>query len=211
MAFIYLFIYLLTYLLIVFLGLHLQHMEVPRLGVESELQLLAYTTTIATQDLSYVCDLYHSSRQCQSLTHWARPGIEPMSSWILARFVTTEPWRELLWRILNGHRCFAASPRKEVESISSLLEPGLLLWFPLPNRMWLSDTMDLRLSLKGLCSFCSHSLGVRAPSEDERAQGERGLCHPSWGHRHMNEPSQYSVSHTNSFYPRLPTHRIMSK
>ena len=29
------------------LGLHLRHMEVPRLGVESELQLLAYTA-IAT-------------------------------------------------------------------------------------------------------------------------------------------------------------------
>ena len=28
---------------LVFLGLHLQHMEVPRLGVESELQQLAYT------------------------------------------------------------------------------------------------------------------------------------------------------------------------
>ena len=27
-----------------FLGLCLQHMEVPRLGIESELQLLAYTT-----------------------------------------------------------------------------------------------------------------------------------------------------------------------
>ena len=28
-------------------GLHLQHMEVPRLGVKLELQLLAYTTAIA--------------------------------------------------------------------------------------------------------------------------------------------------------------------
>ena len=32
-------------------------MEVPRLGVESELQLLACTTATATQDLSHVCDL----------------------------------------------------------------------------------------------------------------------------------------------------------
>ena len=41
----------------VFLGLYLQHMEVPRLGVESEPQLLAYTTAIATPDLSCICDL----------------------------------------------------------------------------------------------------------------------------------------------------------
>ena len=42
-------------------------MEVPRLGVKSELQLPAYTTATATQDLSQVYDLYHNSRQCQIL------------------------------------------------------------------------------------------------------------------------------------------------
>ena len=30
-----------------------------------------------------------------SLTHWSRPGIEPASSWMLVRFVSTEPWWEL--------------------------------------------------------------------------------------------------------------------
>ena len=47
-----------------FLGLLLQHMEVPRLGVKSELQLLAYTTATATRDMSHICNLYHSSQQC---------------------------------------------------------------------------------------------------------------------------------------------------
>ena len=42
--------------LFVFLGLHPQHMEVPSLGVESKLQLPAYTTAIATQDPSRDCD-----------------------------------------------------------------------------------------------------------------------------------------------------------
>jgi len=41
-----------------FLGPNLWHMEVPGLGVESELQLPAYTTATATQDLSRVCDLH---------------------------------------------------------------------------------------------------------------------------------------------------------
>ena len=50
-----------------FLGPHLRHMEVPRLWVESELQLLAYTTATAMRDLSYVCDLHHSSGQRQIL------------------------------------------------------------------------------------------------------------------------------------------------
>ena len=45
-------------------------MEVPRLGVEFELQPLAYITAIATPDPSLVCDLHHSSRQHQILiTH----------------------------------------------------------------------------------------------------------------------------------------------
>ena len=42
----------------IFLGPNPRHMEVPRLGVESELQLLAYTTATATPDLSHVCDIH---------------------------------------------------------------------------------------------------------------------------------------------------------
>ena len=40
-------------------------MKVPRLGVESDLQLPAYTTATAMPDQSHVCDLHQSSRQ-----HW---------------------------------------------------------------------------------------------------------------------------------------------
>ena len=40
------------------------HMEVPRLGVELELHLAAYTTATATPDLSRIRDLHHSSQQC---------------------------------------------------------------------------------------------------------------------------------------------------
>ena len=32
------------------------------------------------------------------LNHWARPGIEPTSSWFLIGFVSTAPGRELLYR-----------------------------------------------------------------------------------------------------------------
>ena len=38
-------------------------MAVPRLELELELQLLAYTTATVTRDLSHVCDLGHSSQQ----------------------------------------------------------------------------------------------------------------------------------------------------
>ena len=52
-------------IIVIFLGLQVWHMEVPRLGAELELQLPAYTTATAMQDQSCVCDLHHSSRQ-----HW---------------------------------------------------------------------------------------------------------------------------------------------
>ena len=42
-------------------------MEVPRLGVKSELQLPAYTTATATQDPSCICDLHYNSWQLQIL------------------------------------------------------------------------------------------------------------------------------------------------
>ena len=41
-------------------------MEVPGLGVGLELQLLAYTTAIATWDLSHICDLHYGSQQRHS-------------------------------------------------------------------------------------------------------------------------------------------------
>ena len=50
-----------------FLGPNSQHMEVPRLEVESELQLPAYTTATATRDPSRVFDPHHSSRQRRNL------------------------------------------------------------------------------------------------------------------------------------------------
>ena len=52
----------LFYLFCVFVGPHLRHMQVPRLGVESELP--AYTTATPTLDPSCVCNLHHSSLQC---------------------------------------------------------------------------------------------------------------------------------------------------
>ena len=42
-------------------------MVIPRLGVEVELQLPAYTTATAMRDVSHVCDPHHSSLQCQIL------------------------------------------------------------------------------------------------------------------------------------------------
>ena len=76
---------------ICFLGLHLWHMEVPRLGVESELQLPAYTTATGTQDLRQSVTYTTAHSKARSLTHWVKPGIEPASSQTLVRFISAEP------------------------------------------------------------------------------------------------------------------------
>ena len=69
-----------------FSGLHLRHMEILRLGVQSELQLPAYTTTMP--DLSCVCDLHHSSRQCQILNSLREDKNETRNLMVPSGFVS---------------------------------------------------------------------------------------------------------------------------
>ena len=60
------FFLLLFFFFFPFLGPHSWHMEVPSIGVESDLQLLTCTTATATQDLSRAHN-HHSSWQQQIL------------------------------------------------------------------------------------------------------------------------------------------------
>ena len=50
-------------------------MEVPGLGVTSELQLPAYATAISMPDLSHICSLHYSSQQCWILNPLSRAHI----------------------------------------------------------------------------------------------------------------------------------------
>ena len=59
-----------------FLGSHLRHMEVPRLGVEWELQPPAYIAPTAMPDLSYICDIHHSSQP-----HWILNPLSGARDW----------------------------------------------------------------------------------------------------------------------------------
>ena len=78
-----------------FLGPHLQHMEVTKLEVKSELHLLAspQPQQRQTRATSAIYTIAHGN--ARSSTHWTRPGMEPKSSWILIRFIAAEPWGEL--------------------------------------------------------------------------------------------------------------------
>ena len=109
-----------------FLGPHLQHMEVPRLEVSSDLQLPAYTIATAQPDLSHICDLHCSSQQWRFLTHWAGPEIKPTSSSILVGFLTC--WATRGTPIFGYCFCFFAGAWCGISVPKPGIEPGPQPW-----------------------------------------------------------------------------------
>ena len=92
----------------VFLELHPWHMEVPKLGVKSELQLLVYTTATAIWDLSRVCDLHHSSWQCQIPDPPSKARDQTYILMYASQFVSTEPQQELLYCLFFVHHAVSS-------------------------------------------------------------------------------------------------------
>jgi len=86
------------YVCLCFLGPYLWHTEVSRLGMNlsCSCQPKLQPQQCGIWDMSVTYTTAHGNTR--SLTHWMRPGIEPVSSWILVRFVThwattgTPPW-----------------------------------------------------------------------------------------------------------------------
>ena len=76
-----------------FLGLHLWHMEVPRLGVRSELQLPVYSPDTAPGDSSWVWNLHHSSWLCWILKLLSGASDELTSSGIQVGSLALRPSR----------------------------------------------------------------------------------------------------------------------
>ena len=81
----------------VFSGPHLWHIEVPRLGVQSQLQLPACATATATRDPGLICDPHHGSWQCRILNPLSkardRTSVLTDASRVHYRWATTgTPW-----------------------------------------------------------------------------------------------------------------------
>ena len=114
-------------------------MEVPGLWAESELKLLAYTTSTARPDLSCICNLYHSSRQRWILNplreardqicvlmdtsqihfHWATRGSPPAET----NFLTTDFFFFFFWL----HPQHVKIPEAGIKLMPQL-RPRLLQW-----------------------------------------------------------------------------------
>ena len=87
-----------------FIGLHLQQMEVPRLEVKSELQLLGYATATAKLDSSLICGLHHGLQQWWILNPLREARVQTCI------LMDTSGVRSPLSHNRNSHRyCFSIS------------------------------------------------------------------------------------------------------
>ena len=70
-------------------------MEIPRLGVDQSYSRQS-TPQLQQRQIWAVSATYTTAHgHAGSLTHWARPGIEPTISWFLVGFISAAPRREL--------------------------------------------------------------------------------------------------------------------
>ena len=86
---------------------HPWHVAAPRLRVELELQLRPMPQPRQHRTQATSVTYATAFRNTGFLTHWARPGIEPASSWILVGFITHwattgTPGRCILLKILTN-------------------------------------------------------------------------------------------------------------
>ena len=101
----------------------MQHTEVPRLGVKLELQLLAYTTATAMQDLSHICDLHRSSWQRRILNPLSEPRDQTCNLMVPSQIPLIHDRNSLLFSFwfLGPHLWHMEVPRLGVELELQLL------------------------------------------------------------------------------------------
>lgn len=78
-------------------GTHSWHLEVPRLGVESKLQLPPYATATVMWHPSHICSLHCGSWQCWIPNPLSKARDQAYILMVTSGFVTAEPQRELLF------------------------------------------------------------------------------------------------------------------
>ena len=86
LSFFYFFIF--YFLFFVLLGPHLWHMEITRLGDESESEPCLHHSHSNARSEPHLWSTPQLVAMLDPLTHWASPGIKPTPSWILVGFLT---------------------------------------------------------------------------------------------------------------------------
>ena len=140
-------------------------MEVPRLEVESELQLLAYTTATATSDPSHICDLHCSSRQ-----HWISHPLIGARDQTPALMDTS--WGCYCWAtmgtpslryFLNFHFDFSFSPWVHWKMLLSfqILGSFLVIFLSLSSNVIIQKAKDVLWIISIKWNLLIHSLWPR--------------------------------------------------
>ena len=106
-------------------------MEIPRLGVISELQMLAYTKATETQDLSRVFDLHHSSQQHQIFNPLSKARDQTC-------VLTDTGWVHYRW------------------AMTGILPPGFKTKMPQISAIWICS-LNIRLPIVSIYHFPDHS------------------------------------------------------
>ena len=131
------------------------------------MQLPDYTTITATWNLSHICVLC-SSFLARSLAQWARPGIEPTTSWTIRQVLNPLSHNENPKKQFSFSHPFFSSP-------SGVAEP-LPLWLTAPRgQKWKLHSL-LR---PGTVSLLLHSNCQHRSQNRPRLKGRRTRLHVS--------------------------------
>ena len=101
--------FLFYFCLSVFLGPHPHHVEVPRPGSNwsCKCQPTPQSQQCWMRAASATYITAHGNANNRSLTHWARPGINPASSWMQVRFLNhraTSGNSKVQWKVDKTHQ-----------------------------------------------------------------------------------------------------------
>ena len=151
-----------------FSGPHPRHMEVARLGVESELYLPAYTTATAMPDPNRVCDPNHSSPQCRlpDLLSEARDQTRILTDTSRTRFCCTTIGAPCCQQHIPPHQLWQPKCLQPLLNVPWAGGKIALCWKPLFS-LWL----NIRVTLDAI-PVKSESLGQKpGASTGKAAQG----------------------------------------
>ena len=152
-------------------------MEVPRLGVEVKLLLLAYATATAIADLSCICNPQHSSQQCWMLNPLNKARDQIRNLMVTIAFVSTA----LQWELPG------ADVRKEREK--KLCE--LLLWC---NELGIWLRQFELMWRQGIDPWLGRGVGAAVASAAAAAQIQGTSIYHGCGHLKKNLKPHYGAN-----------------
>ena len=136
------FFFFLSFYYLSFWGPHLWHMEVPRLGSNWRCHHWPMPQPQQCQNWATSATYTTAQGNARSSTHWARPGIEPTTSWSLVRFISAVLYRNSSFSFLNvirrtskttlnksgkdGHCCLVHDPIRNAFTFQHW--EGCLIW-----------------------------------------------------------------------------------